>query len=143
VVIARSWWRKLVGGEFGGVRWSIGVVVFWGSRETLVGCRHRRSDVHVRRHSFLKGIGCTIPTPLYIPGETLGTLRAAASSSSHPFLKVLLGIYAELDVLRAWWNSPKGAAIADHLRFHRPDVLTLLSFLFHLLFLCFPYFLLG
>jgi hypothetical protein len=40
-------------------------------------------------------------------------------------------------VLRAWWNSPKGAAIADHLRFRRPDVLTLLSFLFPFLLLYF------
>jgi hypothetical protein len=32
VVIAISWWRELVGGEFGGVRWSIGDVVFLGVR---------------------------------------------------------------------------------------------------------------
>jgi hypothetical protein len=30
VVIARSWWRELVGDEFGGARWSVGVVVFLG-----------------------------------------------------------------------------------------------------------------
>jgi hypothetical protein len=30
LVIARSWWRELVGGEFGGVRWSVGGVVFLG-----------------------------------------------------------------------------------------------------------------
>jgi hypothetical protein len=32
VVIARSWWRELVGGECGGVRWSVGGVVFLGVR---------------------------------------------------------------------------------------------------------------
>jgi hypothetical protein len=37
VVIARSWWRELVGGEFGGARWSIGAVVFWGLGEIPVG----------------------------------------------------------------------------------------------------------
>jgi hypothetical protein len=30
VVIARSWWREQVGDEFGGARWSVGVVVFLG-----------------------------------------------------------------------------------------------------------------
>jgi hypothetical protein len=30
VVIARSWWRELVGGELGEVRWSVGGVVFLG-----------------------------------------------------------------------------------------------------------------
>jgi hypothetical protein len=29
VVIARSWWHELVGGELGGVRWSVGCVVCW------------------------------------------------------------------------------------------------------------------
>jgi hypothetical protein len=30
VVIARLWWRELVDGELGGVRWSVGGVVFLG-----------------------------------------------------------------------------------------------------------------
>jgi hypothetical protein len=33
-------------------------------------------------------------------------------------------------MLRAWWNSPKGAAIADHHRFRRPDHLGITFFLF-------------
>jgi hypothetical protein len=45
--------------------------------------------------------------------------------------------YAELDVLREWWNSPKGVPIVDHHRFRRPGGLTLLSFLFPFLFLYF------
>jgi hypothetical protein len=36
VVIARPWWRELVGGKVGGVRWSVCVVVLWGTGEILV-----------------------------------------------------------------------------------------------------------
>jgi hypothetical protein len=138
-VIARSWWRELVGGEFGGARWSIGVMVFWGSGEIIVGCRHRCGDVHERRHSFLKGVGCTLP---HAPPHTGGNPRNCPGSSVVSVASLLEGAawYAELDVLRAWWNSLKGAAIADHHRFCRPNVLTFLCFLFHFLLLCFSLF---
>jgi hypothetical protein len=111
-------------------------VVFWGSGEILVECRHRRGDVHGRRHSFLKGVGCTLP---HAPPHTGGNPRISPGSSVVVVASLLEGAawYAELDVLRAWWNSPKGAAIADHYRFRRPDVLTLLSFLVPFLLLCF------
>ena len=52
--------------------------------------RHRRGDACGCHPSFLKGVGVPLSTPLCVPGETLGLVRAAASSSSHPFLKVLL-----------------------------------------------------
>jgi hypothetical protein len=42
VVIARLWWRELVGGEFGGVRWSLGGVVFLGVRRNP--CRKASTD---------------------------------------------------------------------------------------------------
>ena len=58
------------------------------------------------------------PTPLRVPGETLGLVRAAAASSPPPLLKVLLGM-RRFDVLGAWWNSPAGAAVAGRPRFCR------------------------
>jgi hypothetical protein len=91
----------------------------------------------------LKGVGCTLP---HAPLHTGGNPRNSPGSSVGIVASLLEGAawYAELDVLRAWWNSPKGAAIADHHRFRRPDVLTLLSFLFPFFAsLFFPYFLLG
>jgi hypothetical protein len=42
VVIARSWWRELVGGELGGVRWSVAGVVFLGVRRNP--CRKADTD---------------------------------------------------------------------------------------------------
>jgi hypothetical protein len=71
-------------------------------------------------------------TPLCVPGETLGLVRAAASSSSLSFLKVLLGIQY-FDVLGAWWTSPEGAAVAGHLCFVDLPVSAFIS-------LFFPYF---
>jgi hypothetical protein len=42
VVIAISWWRELLGDEFGGARWSVGVVVVFGGWEkSLSEGRHR------------------------------------------------------------------------------------------------------
>jgi hypothetical protein len=37
LMIARSWWRVLVGCEFGGARWNIKGVVLWGSGQIHVG----------------------------------------------------------------------------------------------------------
>jgi hypothetical protein len=71
----------------------------------------------------LKGVGCTSP-----------------GSSVVVVTSLLEGVawYAKLIVLRAWWNSPKGATIVDQHRFRRPDHLgiTFFSF-FSFLFLCF------
>ena len=51
------------------------------------------------------------PASLRVPGEILGFVRAAASSSSQSFLKVLLGS-RRLDGIGAWWMFPVGAAVA-------------------------------
>jgi hypothetical protein len=79
--------------------------------------------------------GFPFPLPFCISGETLGFVRAAASSSSHPFLKVLL-----------WYAALRRAKLvvgifrrAQRLRiisvFVDPTLSTLLSFLLLLLFL--------
>ena len=97
--------------------------------------RLRRGDACGCRLSFLKGVGCTpSPLPPRVPGETLGSVRAAASSSSHSFLKVLFGMWL-VGVLGAWWNSPEGAAVAGHPRLVDLPLLALVSFSF--LFLVF------
>jgi hypothetical protein len=74
------------------------------------------------------------PTPLRIPGETLGSVQAATSSSSHPFLKVLLGM-RRFEVLGVWWEFSEGRSGCDII-----DI-TFFSFLF--LFLFYLFFLLG
>ena len=68
---ARPWWRKLVGGVFGGAEW-----IFWGRGWLVVGrnpCRegrHRRGDARGRRRAFLKGVGHTPSTsPLAYRGK--------------------------------------------------------------------------
>jgi hypothetical protein len=87
---------------------SSGVVVFWGLGEILVGL----SDINV-----VMPVGAAFlpeghrvypfPTPLCVLGETLGLVRATASSSSLSFLKVLLGTRC-FDVLGAWWEFSGG-----------------------------------
>ena len=47
------------------------------------------------------------PASLRVPGEILGFVRAAASSSSQSFLKVLLGS-RRLDGIGAWWMFSGG-----------------------------------
>jgi hypothetical protein len=47
-------------------------------------------------------------------------------------------------VLRLWWNYPKGAAIADHHRFRRPEAVDIIFFsLFRFCFSVFPFFPFG
>jgi hypothetical protein len=82
--------------------------------------------------------------PLRVPGETLGLVRAAASTSSHPFLKVL----AWYAVLQSAKSAVGILRRAQRLRiiivFVDPTLWTLLSFLFfRFYFSKLPFFLLG
>ena len=72
-----------------------------------------------------------LPTPRSVQGETLGPVRAAASSSSRSFLKVLLGMRWS-EVIGVWWKSSEGATVADHHRFRQSNsvVISFFSFLF-------------
>lgn len=54
--------------------------------------------------------------PLRVPGEILGFVRAAASSSSQSFLKVLLGT-RQFGGIGVWWNYPVGAVVAGYYSF--------------------------
>ena len=74
------------------------------------------------------------PTSFRVPGETLGHVRAAASSTSHPLLEVLLGTRR----VGSWvcgGSISEGAAVAGHPRF---VALPLLAFLSSSLFFLFP-----
>ena len=80
------------------------------------------------------------PTSFRVPGETLGHVRAAASSTSHPLLEVLLGTRW----VGAWvygGSISEGAAVAGHPRFVELPLLAFLSsslfFFFSLGLLCF------
>ena len=107
-----------MGGVFGGARWigwSRGWLVVRRNPCRLV--RHRRGDVCGRRRAFMKGVGfAPSPAILYIPGETLGFVWAAASLASQSFLMVLLGM-RRFGVLGVWWNSLVGAAVVGLHRF--------------------------
>jgi hypothetical protein len=128
VVIARSWWNESVGDEFGGVRWSIGGRGFLGRDKSLSYGRHQRGDAHEHHHSFLKGTNAVypFPTPLRISGEALGPVYEI-TSSSHPFLKMLLGM-RRFRVQRAWWEFFESAAVTDHHRFRRLNVVDITFF---------------
>jgi hypothetical protein len=64
MMIARPWWRVLVGDMFGGARWIVrGCGYFGDGRNPSWLGWHRRGDACGRRHSFLKGVGYT-PSPL-------------------------------------------------------------------------------
>jgi hypothetical protein len=86
----------------------------------------------------LKGIGCTpFSVPLRAPGETLGP---AASSSLHPFLKVLAW-YAVLQSAKSMVGILRRAHwLWIVLVFVDPTLWTLLSFLVSFLFLSFSFF---
>jgi hypothetical protein len=136
-----SWWAASLAECVG----ASGAWFFWGSGEILVGSRHRCGDAHGRRHSFLKGIGCTpFSMPLRVSGETLGLVRAAASTSSHPFLKVLAW-YAELQCARSVVGILRRAQrLRIIIVFVDPTLWALLSFLFfHFCFSVFPCFSFG
>jgi hypothetical protein len=87
---------------------SSGVVVFWGLGEISVGL-FDIDAVTPAGAAFLpeRHRVYPFPTPLCVPGETLGLVRAAAASSSFSFLKVLLGTRC-FDVLGAWWEFSEG-----------------------------------
>jgi hypothetical protein len=70
-----------------------------GSGEIHVGL----ADVDV-----VTSVGATLPSFLMrIPGETLGSVWATVLSSSHPFVKVLLGT-RRFEVLGVWWEISGG-----------------------------------
>jgi hypothetical protein len=92
----------LVGGKLGGALRIVWGGVFLGSGEILVGSSG--TDVVTPAGVAFLPEGLRVypfPTPLGVPGETLGLVRAAASSSSLSFLKVLLGT-RRFDVLGTW-----------------------------------------
>ena len=77
-----------------------------------------------------------IPTPFRVPGETLGYVRVAASSTLHPFLEVLLGTWRFGASVRGGKN-PEGAAVASHLCFVELPLLAFISsFFFFLGLMC-------
>jgi hypothetical protein len=82
------WWLALMEGRLRILR----VAVLWGSGEILVGLP-TLTWWRLRVSSFLleERRMYTLFTIPRVPGETLGHVRAAAASSSHSFLKVLLG----------------------------------------------------
>ena len=66
------------------------------------------------------------PTSFRVSGETLGHVRAAASSTSHPLLEVLLGTRR----VGAWvcgGSISEGAAVAGHPRFVELPLLAFVS----------------
>jgi hypothetical protein len=106
--------------------------------------RHRCGGALGCRHSFLKGIRCTpFSAPLRVPRETLGLVWAAASSSSHPFLKVLAW-YAELQSTKtvvefSEGRSDRGSSSFSSTRRCGHSFLFFVSFLF----LCLSFFPFG
>ena len=80
------------------------------------------------------------PTSFRVPGETLGHVRAAASSTSHPLLEVLLGT-RRIGTWVCGGSISEGAAVAGHPHFVELSLLAFLSsslfFLFPLGLLCF------
>jgi hypothetical protein len=82
--------------------------------------------------------------PLRVPGETLGLVQAAASTSSLPFLKVLAW-YAELQSAKGVVGILRRAQrLWIFIVFVDPTLWTLLSFLFFRFYFSeLPFFLLG
>jgi hypothetical protein len=108
MLIARSWWRELVGGKFGGARWSIGGRGFWGLREIPLGWSAPMRWRPWEPPFLLEGRRVyPFPMPLRVSGETLGPIPEATLLLSHPFVKVLLGMRCS-GVLRAWWEFSEG-----------------------------------
>jgi hypothetical protein len=87
---------------------SSGVVVFLGLGEIPIGLSNIDAVTPAGVAFLPEGHQVyPFPTPLCVPGETLGLVRTAASSSSLSFLKVLLGTRC-FDVLGAWWEFSRG-----------------------------------
>jgi hypothetical protein len=104
----------LVGGKSGGalqIVWGDGF--FWGSGEILVGSSSTDMVTPAGVAFLLEGPRVyPFPTPLCVPGETLGLVSAAAASSSFSFLKMFLGTRRLSERGR---NSPDGATVAGRL----------------------------
>ena len=111
------WWRMLVGGRQGGPNnwsWVVGVR---GREKSLSGLVGSDAVTPVGAATLLEGRRLYLsPTPLCVPGEILGLIRAVASSSPRSFLKVLLGT-RRFDGIGVWWNSSVGAAVVGCYRF--------------------------
>jgi hypothetical protein len=86
------------------------VVVFWGLGEIPVGSSDTEAVTPVGDAFLPEGPWVyPFPTPLCVPGETLGLVRAAAAPSSLSFLKVLLGT-RRVGVLGVWWELSGGCS---------------------------------
>jgi hypothetical protein len=86
----------------------LGLWFFWGLGEIPVGVSDIDAVTPAGAAFLPEGHRVyPFPTPLCVPGETLGLVRATASSSSLSFLKVLLGTRC-FDVLGAWWEFSVG-----------------------------------
>ena len=119
-----------VGGELGGAAVLSGLCVAGGREKSLLVLTGTDAVTSPGVAILLEGRRVyPFPTPLRVPGEILGSVWAAASSSSHSFLKVVLGA-RQSGGTGAWWNSPEGAAVADHLRFRRSSVVDIFSLSF-------------
>ena len=106
------WWRRVVGGWRGGAAGWSWVVGMRGRAKSLSGPPGTDAVTPAGAINLLEGRREYLsPASLRVPGEILGFVRAAASSSSHSFLKVLLGS-RRLDGIGAWWMFPVGAAVA-------------------------------
>ncbi|XBI24230.1 hypothetical protein VPH35_049351 [Triticum aestivum] len=106
------WWRMLVGGRQDGVNnWSSAVGVR-GREKSLSGMADSDVMTPVGATTLLEGRRVYLSlTPLRAPGEILGLVRAATSSSSRSFLKVLLDT-RQFDGIGMRQNSSVGAVVA-------------------------------
>ena len=103
-----------MGGKLGGALQIVRDVVFWWLGEIpAVG-----TDVVTLASVTLEGRRVYLfPIPRSVPGETLGPVRAAASSSSLSFLEVLLGM-RRFRALGLWWDfAGEDVAVESHFRF--------------------------
>ena len=100
-----AWWsRRLVG-------WSW-VVGLRGRAKSLSGPPGTDAVTPAGAINLLEGRREYLsPASLRVPGEILGFVRAVASSSSHPFVKVMLGT-RQPGGFGAWWLSSVGATVA-------------------------------
>ena len=104
----RGCWRMFVGGELGGSQRFVRGVECRGSGEIPV---EFDPDAVAPPGVTILLEGCRMypfSAPRRVPGEILGSVRAAASSSSPPFLKVFLGT-RQSGGMGVWWKSPERA----------------------------------
>jgi hypothetical protein len=94
--------------------------------------QHRCGGACGCHHSFLIE-GCWVypfSAHLRIPGETLGSIRAAADASSHSFLKVSRGTQCSGRSARSGGTTPEGVAVAGLVRSVNLPLLALLPLFF-------------